>query len=223
VGLSKRARAKLEAATAAREVEKQEAPKRWRRNWVRTVCLVLGLALVMGLVVGQQQLRDLWVVYWINRDIEPFLAEPKVDLPPKGEPQPEPSIRGKVLPIDRTRRTVSDLYFKLPDNLRPDSAQEVGTIFWIDTTTTPIEGAKPPRIKVEYKFTLIDREASKVLARGAIRWLGPENTGWFGSWSSSPNDPSSKEAPLLEYLKNPSPSERRAHERQPLPSPPRGQ
>ncbi|MGH9819470.1 MAG: hypothetical protein ACRD43_04805 [Pyrinomonadaceae bacterium] len=50
----------------------------------------------------------------------------------KDVPGDQVVIKGKLIPVDRTTKSISSLYGDLPDNLRPITPDEVGTIMWVN-------------------------------------------------------------------------------------------
>jgi hypothetical protein len=134
----------------------QQQPSRPRRNWLRTVFFVLGLAAVGGLVIQGKTLSEMWAVYWINQNIDQFRVEAK-----PVEKGSAPYLRGKLLPIDKETWRVSSLYHDLPDSLRPDSAQEVGTLALLEWTSETKEGKDKPFTRRTCKVTLIDLDKKK--------------------------------------------------------------
>src|SRR5207248_1841027 len=44
----------------------------------------------------------------------------------------EPYIKGKVILINKKENKVDDLFFSLPEELRPSTPEEVGTVVWLE-------------------------------------------------------------------------------------------
>lgn len=49
---------------------------------------------------------------------------------PKGEAKEMP-LRGKIIPIDIDKKEVDDIYWEMPEDMRADKPDDVGTIVWL--------------------------------------------------------------------------------------------
>src|SRR5262249_1488194 len=50
----------------------------------------------------------------------------------RGAPNKSAYLKGKVVPVNLKSKDVDWLYYDLPDDLRPASPAEVGTVVWLD-------------------------------------------------------------------------------------------
>lgn len=81
-----------------------------------------------------------------------------------------PTVRGKLLPVDVNEKTIDPVVLSLHDNLRPRTADEVGTVAWLQwderVTGTRRKGAHVSEItETSCVVTLIDRKDWRALSQ----------------------------------------------------------
>ncbi|HRH41073.1 MAG TPA: hypothetical protein PKY82_05465, partial [Pyrinomonadaceae bacterium] len=84
----------------------------------------------------------------------------------------EGNIKGKVLPLNKVTGEVADLFYNLPDDLRPTNMEEAKTIFWLDCKPEVIGKGNNGTLRSQDKCNtfLVDREAAKFI--GIQEFLG---------------------------------------------------
>lgn len=88
----------------------------------------------------------------------------------------EGNIKGKVLPLNKASNDVAELFYNLPDDLRPTNLDEVKTIFWLDCKPEVIGKGNNGAVRSQEKCNtfLVDREAAKFI--GIQEFLGVSPT-----------------------------------------------
>jgi hypothetical protein len=147
---------------------------KWRLTWGGM--LLLGAAVivvVMGLTFliayhDHRNARLAQFQYYVPRYVE----SPAGDIPP-GE---APRIRGKVIPVTLMGKNKVDdkLFFDLPEELQPNTPDEVGTVAWLEWEKKQVAwyktdhgkgAALAPAYVLICHLTVIDRARNLVVAR----------------------------------------------------------
>jgi hypothetical protein len=155
-------------------------------NWPLALLIVAGAG---GLLYAFGQFRESVDLGKFDPKLKAWAAAP-ADYSPGSA-----YVRGRVLPVLHTWNTTNvrgrypavdaALYWKLPDDLRARSPDEVGTVLWLDWTeemrTAPVPG-NPLMVKVATiietcKVTLIDVRANRRLATTSFRGKDPDRLG----------------------------------------------
>jgi hypothetical protein len=124
---------------------------------------MLAAMLLVGAVVFRQQVVVWWQVVSINRDIDQLLTEPD-----KPEGKGAARIVGRLIPIDRQRKRVSNLYYDLPEEIRASSVDDAGTIAWLDEEESTTNNLST----LVCTLTLIDRDRKAVISTEVFRRIG---------------------------------------------------
>ncbi len=74
-------------------------------------------------------------------------------------------VKGKVLPLNATNREIDNLYYYLPDDLRPANLEEVKTILWLDCSSDKVWIYDDDSFGYREKCNayLVDRNSSKII------------------------------------------------------------
>jgi hypothetical protein len=155
----------------------------------------LGLvACVAGVFGGYYLIREGWRRHTLaafNEQIAEFTKPPR-----KAASKVPAGMRGKLLPIDVEENRVSPLYFELPDQLRPESPDDVGAIAWLEWGNANA-GKEDSEGQVKTcKIHMIDRATNTLLGVAYFRGPRPaERKGWFGA-----EEPAAPKEEVLKYL-----------------------
>jgi hypothetical protein len=84
----------------------------------------------------------------------------------------EGNIKGKVLPLNKVNNEVAELFYTLPDDLRPTNLDEAKTVFWLDCKPEEIGRSKNGVVRSQEKCNtfLVDRETNRFI--GIQEFLG---------------------------------------------------
>lgn len=96
-------------------------------------------------------------------------------------------VKTKVLPLGAQNKQLDNLYYYLPDDLRPASAEEVKTLLWLDCKH--VEAGRYEDGTTAYRDMcntyLVDRETSKVIqVEDFLGELPPLKKSWGSSYAS---------------------------------------
>ena len=128
------------------------------------------------------------------------------------------TIKAKVLPLGAINKDVDNLYYNLPDDLRPATIEEVKTILWLDCK--PAEAGVyedgSPAFRDKCNAYLVDRNTSKVVqVQDFSGELPPLKKQWGTSYASGKvlpetyisyiraNQPQTERAPLARASDSP--------------------
>jgi hypothetical protein len=75
-----------------------------------------------------------------------------------------PYLKGMVVLVDRHKRELDDLHRSLPDGLRAEALNEVGTVIWLEWDHKWVRGSKAPICKV----TVIDRARNVIVGENTF-------------------------------------------------------
>jgi hypothetical protein len=154
-------------------------------NWPLALLIIAG---AVGLVVAYGQFRDAGDLARFDPKLKAWATEPARASPGTA------SVRGRVRPVLHTWHTTNvrgpypavdwALYWKLPDDLRARTPDEVGTVLWLDWTektrtavvarNSVMETSKITTIIETCKVTLIDVRANRRLASRIFRGKDPD-------------------------------------------------
>jgi hypothetical protein len=109
-----------------------------------------------------------------------------------------PYIRDKVIPVDAENRIVDDIYFSLPDELKPSGPEEVGTIIYIERIEIQVGQYTDGYGAYQdyWDITIVDKTALNIV--DTVRIYGdkpPEK-----KQSSGPRTGTGPEKKVIEYL-----------------------
>jgi hypothetical protein len=151
----------------------------WARLKKRSLVVLVVVVAAVGAVVFAPRLLIWWQVVSINNHIDqlPIDVEEK-----RGTNQAR--IVGRLVPVDRQSKRVSDLYYDLPEEIRASWVDDVGTIARLEEEQTTTNDLTTQVCTL----TLIDRDRKVVMSTEVFRRIG---TGGPGSLH---ND-------ILEHLK----------------------
>jgi hypothetical protein len=114
---------------------------------------------VVGAVAGPSLVRE-WRIASLDGQAATFLAAP-AKTP---DPDEKPYVRSKLVVLDVKKRHIDPFYRQLPDDLVAQSADEVGTVVWIDWEVDGETAPAANSLKAPVtKLTLIDRERGQSL------------------------------------------------------------
>ena len=139
------------------------------RAMLITLVILITLALigltVAGALVGPSMLQA-YQMSALDTQSATFLTAPA-----DPEPKTAPYVRGKLVLIDVKKGHLDPFYRQLSDDLVARSADEVGTIVWVDweseaPTTSVVANTKIPACKL----TIIDREHNQSLGVFTFPW-----------------------------------------------------
>jgi hypothetical protein len=88
----------------------------------------------------------------------------------KKGPEGEPHLRGKLVLMDRRAGTLDPTQAALPDEIRAYSADEVGTVGWLewDFVETQSDRGGVSGHYSQCKVTLVDRESNQIIAEQTV-------------------------------------------------------
>ena len=116
------------------------------------------------------------------------------------DPNAQAMIRGRVIPVDMRTRNIDEIYFRLPEEIRSVSPDDVGTILWLQCGKQDVgryEGGAPARVQT-CEVTLIDKATFSVVAQRDFRGSEPPEK---ISSKSSEGVGAAPTAEILSYLK----------------------
>lgn len=85
----------------------------------------------------------IWILVEIRdskkiRHLAPFQTHLQIWTAYEGEPTSDGAyVKGKIILIDHLAMKIDNLTFDLPEELRPSSPEEVGTVIWLEWYTAP--------------------------------------------------------------------------------------
>lgn len=84
----------------------------------------------------------------------------------------EGNIKGKVLPLNKANGEITELFYSLPDDLRPTNLEEVKTVFWLECKPEEIGKGKTGAIRSRENCNtfLVDRDTGNFI--GVQNFLG---------------------------------------------------
>ncbi|MBX7172046.1 MAG: hypothetical protein K1X72_13870 [Pyrinomonadaceae bacterium] len=84
----------------------------------------------------------------------------------------EGNIKGKVLPLNKNNGEVAELFYGLPDDLRPTNLEEVKTVFWLECKPEEIGKGKTGAVRSRENCNtfLVDQDTAKFI--GVQNFLG---------------------------------------------------
>jgi hypothetical protein len=110
-----------------------------------------------------------------------------------------PYVKGKVIPVNLKSKDVDWLYYDLPDNLRPTSPGEVGTVVWLDWGEVKVgqygSGGGGAFVQT-CKVTVIDKARRAIVGETVVRGSDPPRSSRRGS-SASGSKPTTE---VVQYL-----------------------
>lgn len=128
---------------------------------------------------------------------------------PKAPREKNGSVKAKVLPLNAKTNELDNLYYSLPDDLRPANADEAKTILWLDCNQREA-GRYEEDNSVAYRDIcnayLVDRETSKIIqVQDFLGELPPLKKQWAGNYASGKVTPEA----YISYIRaNQPPNER---------------
>ena len=136
--------------------------KKKLRFWQTMLLLGAPLVLLLAFAVG-------YLKYCESR-LAPFKPHLNEYLAFSMVQQGEPYVRGKVITIDTRRKAVDHLYFDLPQELRATQPEEVGTVVWVNCTSTTtvvrrVGGSTNNTMEYRCEVSVIDKAASAVVGK----------------------------------------------------------
>lgn len=118
------------------------------------------------------------------------------------EPTPGQKLAGKLITVDINERKIDYLYFDLPDNMRADNPEEVGTIVqlnWGKNQVGEYTGGKPAW--KQYCFvSVMDKASGKLFFQNVFEGSDPPSTIKSSQSSGSSSKPSDEIVAFLKGL-----------------------
>ncbi len=130
-----------------------------------------------------------------NDKIGEYMAPAK----PKA-PEDNPYVKGKVIPVNLKSKDVDWLYYDLPDDLRPASPADVGTVVWLDWGERKVGqyGASGGGAFVQtVRVTVIDKARGAIVGEAYLEGGPPPKTSRRGA-SASGSKPTDR---VVTYLR----------------------
>jgi hypothetical protein len=162
-----------------------------------TKILLLGL-LVIGLGVG-----GFFGIRYLARqgELGPFNDQIGDYTAPAARAKDETAyVKGKVIPVNLKSKDVDWLYYDLPDDLRPASPAEVGTVAWLDWGEVKVgeygKGGGGAFVQT-CKVTVIDKARRAIVGETVVRGSDPPKSSRRGA-SASGSKPT---AEVVQYLR----------------------
>jgi hypothetical protein len=122
--------------------------------------------------------------------LDPFNAKINdyINVAPKQRADPgPPALKGKVIPVDLGEKAVDWLYFDLPDDLRPTTPEEVGTVVhlrWGQIQVGQYGTGGGAAYVQTCKVTVLDKASGVVLGETEVRGSQPPQSSRRGSSQS---------------------------------------
>jgi hypothetical protein len=135
----------------------------WARLKKRSLIFLVVVVLAVGGVVLGPRLLVWEHVVSINRHMDQL----PIDTEEKRGPN-EARIVGRLVPVDRQSKRVSDLYYDLPEEIRANSVDEVGTIARLEEEQTTTNDLTTQVCTL----ALIDRDRKVVMSTEVFRRIG---------------------------------------------------
>jgi hypothetical protein len=159
---------------------------------IKLLMVVCGIVAVLGYLGVKSMVKASQV-----KPFENHLSE-YVSVPELKDATESPYIAGKIIPIDTKNKEVDDVYFELPENLKAEGPEEVGTVMWTECHNITVgkyaDGAEGYQIMC--MVTLIDKENHVRFApKGFIGSKPPQSKKGAGSRYGSKPDKD-----IVEYL-----------------------
>lgn len=148
--------------------------------------IALGV-LPMGLWIA----RPLMVMGAYQPHLAEYMAVASINPDPFGASM-EANIKGKLVPVDMSKKKIDPLMMALPERVRPSNPGEVGTIaaLWWHDRQIGTYGGKGGAYQWECTLVLWDKAAKTPLAEERFQGGEPPSTSRDGAsqWGSKPYD-----------------------------------
>ncbi len=156
----------------------------------------LAVLLVVGAVVGIQQLMQMEAVAPFEKHLAEYTAEP---TRPSGG-FPTTYIKGKVVPVEfrKGKQAIDYLYFDLPPELKAQTPEEVGTVVWLEWGEDQVGDYDDddPAFVQTVKVSVIDKERGRMVGQKSFRGGPPPNTKTYDGPGYGPKPT----AEIVQYL-----------------------